>query len=578
MDSSPVATKQKGAPTRTGDRSVLTVGSLVVSVLPAAILGITASQAWTLRVAADPWNAGLAALGGIAVFALLAALGLWRLAASLGALAGSARRLAAGEPDTDVPLAPRAGPAGELARALEQLRGTVQRLQVLEAETRAGPANTREQIRTALTSFADVVEGATETAAMKLIGNIGDMQGVADALAQSVQDSGETALASGEAADNSVAIAAILAEVAERLNLAINFISEQVGESTGIVTEAVAASAEAKSVIVTLTGHVGAIHTVTALIRDIAGRTNLLALNATIEAARAGEAGRGFAVVAGEVKSLAAQTARSLGEIDRTITTVRETTAHAVTAVERIETTMLSLDAIAGSIATAVEEQRQATCGIADSVARTADAARNLSGRVGNFTTGISRSLDRAADVHAVAGKMRSIVEALVTDFKHAVNRAIRTASPDVDRRASPRIAVSYPCRVVLDGRGAEAAEFLDVSEAGARISLPRGGVAQKGGTLQFLGTDLALPFEIRRNDSSDTETVLSVKFDLSPANAERYAQTFARLVRYSDAAMGGTADLCNTLCKNGRTSACIPGECRKAAGRASGNRSAIAA
>ena len=77
------------------------------------------------------------------------------------------------------------------------------------------------------------------------------------------------------------------------------------------------ASSEAKSIISTverLAATVGQINSVSNLIRDVAAQTNLLALNATIEAARAG-AGRGFAVVAQEVKSLAAQTEKSTGEI-----------------------------------------------------------------------------------------------------------------------------------------------------------------------------------------------------------------------------------------------------------------------
>ena len=129
------------------------------------------------------------------------------------------------------------------------------------------------------------------------------------------------------------------------------------------------------------------------LISDIASQTNLLALNATIEAARAGEAGKGFAVVAGEVKALAAQTAKATAEIGSQIDTVRTATSDAVTAMAEIGGIIGKINEVSAAIAAAVEEQNATTHEIAASVQA-----------VSNATAGTAQAMEHVVPVADDAG------------------------------------------------------------------------------------------------------------------------------------------------------------------------------
>ena len=179
-----------------------------------------------------------------------------------------------------------------------------------ELERKAGRTRRETVDRMAVT-----IEQEAGSAVERVANRTGAMARDADAMAASADRVRDSAEHVATAADQALRNAQFVASASEQLAASIRTVSAQVGHASEVSHDGAAKGAAARATIRSLSEAAGRIGAVISLIADIAGRTNLLALNATIEAARAGEAGRGFAVVAGEVKSLAAQTARATGEI-----------------------------------------------------------------------------------------------------------------------------------------------------------------------------------------------------------------------------------------------------------------------
>jgi methyl-accepting chemotaxis protein len=90
-------------------------------------------------------------------------------------------------------------------------------------------------------------------------------------------------------------------------------------------------------VVRTLTSRTREIGAISSVIDEIASRTSLLALNAAIIASQAGVHGKGFAVVAEEIKTLAAKTASSTGEIADLIKGVQKEAERAAVAIQEVD-------------------------------------------------------------------------------------------------------------------------------------------------------------------------------------------------------------------------------------------------
>jgi len=291
--------------------------------------------------------------------------------------------------------------------------------------------------------------------------------------------------AAGEAMDSANAVAA----ATEELGASIGEITARLAEASRSTRTAAELGSSGREMIGALSQAVGRIGGVARLIGSIAGQTNLLALNATIEAARSGEAGKGFAVVAGEVKALAAQTAKATEEISREINEVMQSTERAVGVVRDMADAVSEVDQVTTAIAAAMEQQSAATREIAGAVARSAAASRRVSESMEEVCQASAESTQEADTMRSSSSKAQDALG----DVRSTIIRVLRQATEGTNRRTSPRLVTSCAVRLRLESGGATVnATLHDISEGGFGLAGWEG--ALRDGARVWLLADSLLP------------------------------------------------------------------------------------
>lgn len=301
---------------------------------------------------------------------------------------------------------------GELGQSVHQMRGAALHMNTLAGETREGAEMAR----------AGNAEGAERLAKASA--------GAADMLA-AARDVGEQI----ETASRQVAAAVQEARESERLMGGVSRAAVEIG-----------------SVLET--------------IRTIAAQTNLLALNATIEAARAGEAGRGFAVVAGEVKALAAETARATQNVAANIATVQKATSAAVDAFARIAQAVSSVQDAATIINAGMGRQRIALDGLTEDVLGVAERNSGLVERMGGLVQAAHRSSATADQVQTVAAEVDKRTQGLRNEVDSFLASLERAGS----RRRYERVACDLDVRIEVE-RSSHQVRLTNLSRGGAAIA-----------------------------------------------------------------------------------------------------------
>jgi methyl-accepting chemotaxis protein len=165
-------------------------------------------------------------------------------------------------------------------------------------------------------------------------------------------------------------------------------------------------------------------------------------------------------------------------------------------AIARTVGSIRDVERVAATIAASVEQQDAATQEIARNVHQSSDAAREVTDRIGEVAAEARHSRAEASEVNTLLTEMA----AQVAELGHVLNHVVRTAAPEVDRRAKPRQEMEAPATLSVAGRSIPAV-LADLSEDGARLTSVQGELPGDRGTLDAPGLGRPRPFQVVARD-----------------------------------------------------------------------------